>query len=66
MYLSEKSKVLDKLNREMKTAAVKCHYGVNKVKIHSINKNKDYIRGSIKAIGPMSVKISCKLLQSFH
>jgi hypothetical protein len=29
MFLSEKSEVLDKLDREMKTAAVICHYGVN-------------------------------------
>jgi hypothetical protein len=29
MYLSEKSEVLDMLDREMNTAAVKCHYDVN-------------------------------------
>jgi len=29
IYLSEKSEVLDMLNREMKITAVKCHYGVN-------------------------------------
>jgi len=29
MYLSEKYEVLDMLNREMKTAAVKYYYGVN-------------------------------------
>ena len=29
MYLSEKAEVLDKLNREMKNTAVKCHYGVH-------------------------------------
>jgi hypothetical protein len=41
MYLSEKLEVPDKLDRGMNTAAVKYHYGVNELTIHSINKIED-------------------------
>jgi hypothetical protein len=38
--------VLDELNREMRVAEVRRHYGVKELTIHSIKKTDDMMKGS--------------------
>ena len=49
---TQKVEVLDKLDRAMSIVIVRCHCGVNKLKIFFIKKHEDKIRRIIMASAP--------------
>jgi hypothetical protein len=55
----EKVEMIDKLNRGMSIAAVRCHYSVNLLVIHLITNYGNKIGKNIKGSAPFYMKISC-------
>jgi hypothetical protein len=49
--------VLDKLDRRMGIAVFGCHYGVNRMTVHFIKKNRDKIKECVKASATLRAKI---------
>ena len=59
MSLLEKIAVSDKFEWEMCVVMVRHHYDVNELTYHFIKKNKEKLRGVLKASAPLNAKVSC-------